>query len=523
MTHVQILDCTLRDGGHLNKGVFGENTIKNTIKKLVEARVDIIEVGFLMEESYDIDTAKFHTIEEVKKVLPKDRGVSKFSLLADPLDVKMLEPYDGTIEYIRLSFKRNRFDWVLETARELMDKGYKCALNPVNCNVYTDIEFINIIEKVNLLNPWGFSIVDTFGVMRKSDLTRIYNLVEHNLNSNICVGLHLHENLGLAYSLAQHFIEISNPMRHIIIDSSLLGMGRNPGNLCTEQILDHMNFQYGSLYETAPVYDAIDEYITPLKEELTWGYSIPFALSARYGLHRTYAEYLMDKRRLRTKDIQRILSSIDREEAELFNEKYIENLYQKYLNIWIDDAENLHNLKEELYDKEILLIAPGASIRKYREKIKEFACTKKICIISINFKCDFIEPKYIFCTNIKRLEEKGLEEYSDKLIVTSNLIHDVNKYKYVMDFHNIVYCNESYCNDSTIMLLNILKQINIKKVSVAGFDGFQKNKLNHYDPFFERNRNHDNHKEKICSVLKDYFGDMEIVFLTPSLYKGDLL
>lgn len=43
---IRLLDCTLRDGGHLNEGIFGKEVIKNVIKKLAEANVDIIEAGF---------------------------------------------------------------------------------------------------------------------------------------------------------------------------------------------------------------------------------------------------------------------------------------------------------------------------------------------------------------------------------------------------------------------------------------------------------------------------------------------
>ena len=52
--HIRLLDCTLRDGGHINQGEFGEIAIKNVIKRLVEARTDIIEVGFLWDKVYGI-------------------------------------------------------------------------------------------------------------------------------------------------------------------------------------------------------------------------------------------------------------------------------------------------------------------------------------------------------------------------------------------------------------------------------------------------------------------------------------
>ena len=47
-----------------------------------------------------------------------------------------------------------------------------------------------------------FYIVDSFGEMRLNDLNRITNLVDHNLNPDIAMGLHSHNNLQLSYSNA---------------------------------------------------------------------------------------------------------------------------------------------------------------------------------------------------------------------------------------------------------------------------------------------------------------------------------
>ena len=136
--HIRLLDCTLRDGGHIVAGKFGEEVIRNTIERLVEAGVDIIEVGFLWNQVYGTDTARYYSIADVKRILPKNKGKSLFALMADFVDLEHLEPYDGTIDIIRLSFKRWRLDWHLKMAKILMDKGYKVFINPVNNNVYSD-------------------------------------------------------------------------------------------------------------------------------------------------------------------------------------------------------------------------------------------------------------------------------------------------------------------------------------------------------------------------------------------------
>lgn len=516
--HIRLLDCTLRDGGHLNEGKFGEEVIKNVIERLVEAKIDIIEVGFLWKEFCGGDSARYLTIADVKRVLPESNGNSKFSLMADYIDLNHLEPCDGTVEYIRLSFKRFRLDWGLKTARVLMDKGYKVFINPVNYNVYSDREYIEVLEKVNELHPYGFSMVDTFGVMRISDLSHQYYLIEANLHPDITLGLHLHENLGLAYSLAQHFTQIANPKRKIVIDGSLLGMGRIPGNLCIEQIMDYLNVQYGKNYMTEPVYDAIDDYIAPIKAEIPWGYAIPYALSAKYNLHRTYAEFLMSKRRLKTKDIQRILAQVESSEAETFNEGYIEKLYRGYMNVKYDETTDIQYLKDILKKyTQVLILAPGKTISNMQDVIKSKK-DEKTCVISVNFNPEFMTSDLIFLTNPKRYDSIKRRNTGNKLIITSNLLRDIDTQDYIVAYNELIYFNEKFCDDSTLMLLNLLTKLGVKKVMFAGFDGIKNGEMSFYNTGFGQGTSGLPMSVEIKRILHTTFADMNMEFLTESEY-----
>ncbi len=517
-TSIRLLDCTLRDGGHVTNGYFGENVIKYIIKKLVEARVDIIEVGFLWNTYCGIGSTRYLTIADVKRVLPKDCRSSKISLMADFIDLSNLEEYDGTIEYIRLSFKRNRQEWAWNTLKILHEKGYKCFINPVNCNVYSDDEYLAVIKKVNELKPYGFSIVDTFGVMRVSDLSSRYYLVENNLNKDIVIGVHLHENLGLAYSLAQHFINICFPQRQVVIDGALLGMGRIPGNLCIEQMMDYLNTSYGYDYVLSAAYDAIDDCIAPIKQKMSWGYMIPYALSAQNGLHRTYAEFLINKWKLKTSDIQQILSLIDRDEAENFNEKYIEALYRSYLNVACEDEKYIRELAERLTGKDILLIAPSNSIEAVKECICEYKKKGKT-IISINFIPDFCEVDYVFYSNIKRMELiTGSNGDLTKTIVTSNLLRYTAKYDYVISYNRLAYHEDIYSEDSVLLLIHLLAMLDITTIYVAGFDGFVKNKKNLYADLLERDEKRQYKNEEVKEILERKYKNINLIFLTESIY-----
>ena len=515
--HIRLLDCTLRDGGHIVQGVFGEEVITHTIECLVEAGIDIIEVGFLWNQLCGTDTARYYSISDVKRILPKNHGRSSFSLMADYIDLEHLEPCDGTIEFIRLSFKRWRLEWGLKTARILMDKGYKVFINPVNNNVYSDEQYIEVLKQVNDLHPYGFSIVDTFGVMRVRDLSHRYYLVENNLLPDITIGVHLHENLGLAYSLAQHITQIASPKRNIVIDGSLLGMGRVPGNLCIEHIMDYMNEQYGANYAMESVYDAIDDYIAPIKAEKPWGYAIPYALSAKYYLHRTYAEYLVDKKRLKTKDIQRILSQISTNEAETYNEEYVEKLYQEYMDVTYDDAADLSEIKKVIDGRtQVLVVAPGQSIRSDIEKIQMAA--KNRIVVAVNFAPDFLKIDYVFLTNTKRYTAIKDRVPSNRLIITSNMTREIKNPGFTISYNESVHFNDDFCDDSTLMLLNLLNRIGIKTIYLAGFDGEKNGVLNFYDDSFDRNKMKSNNGTKVKEILQTRFSDFELHFLTDSEY-----
>lgn len=516
MGTVRLLDCTLRDGGHINQGNFGKNVIKATIDNLVKAKIDVIEAGFLWDTETGDDVARFHTISELKKYLPKDMGNSKISLMADNVDLSHLEPYDGTVEYIRLSFRRTEFEWAEKTFNILKEKGYKVFINPIHGSAFTDQEYLEIIEKVNRIQPYGFAIVDTFGAMRQSDLGRIYYLIEHNLDKNIVLGVHLHENLGLAYSLGQYILNIVSPVRDVIIDGSLFGMGKVPGNLCIEQFMDYMNNEYDTSYAIEPVYDAIDEFIMPIYEHTKWGYSIPYALSAQCSVHRTYAEYLTKKERLKTKDISRLLKEIEPEKAEIYDKDYIEAIYNKYMDSSYDDSESFKKFKKAIsdYDK-IVIIAPGSSLKdcKLDKDLLENSCT-----ISVNFMYDEFDTTYHFFSNAKRYRYDSDMDMS-KMIITSNLIEDVDNAGYIISRNELVYHNDIFCDDSTLMLLNLLKQCYNKKIYIAGFDGFIKGNQNFYESSLERKVRDDDYDQNVrIDIIKSRYSMLDVEFLTPSIY-----
>jgi 4-hydroxy 2-oxovalerate aldolase len=328
---IKFLDCTLRDGAHVNSGAFGESHIINIINGLTDASVDIVEIGFLKQVAYSSDVTYFPRIEDAYRTLskiPPKQGV-EYALMAraDEYNISQLSVCTGKIKLIRIAFYYDYLEGAIAFAKEVKKRGYNFTLNLINTPENTLDELNEVVKYANEINPYALMIVDTFGVLCVEDLEAIVNNYDAKLNANIRLGLHLHENMSLAFSLVQGFIKRETE-RDIIVDGSLMGMGRAPGNLCTELIADYLNNHCGKNINLSNILKLIEKDIAPIRQKYKWGYSPCYFLSAKYKVHRSYAEYLSDEKvALNQMDI--LLSQIEREYAGKFNKAYINTLMKK--------------------------------------------------------------------------------------------------------------------------------------------------------------------------------------------------
>lgn len=523
MGNIRLLDCTLRDGGYINEWKFGHHTIKDIIKKLIESQVDYVEVGFLRNCEYSADAAVFNNCAEISNILPQNKGKTMFTAMAlhNKYNLDNLEDYDGkTIDALRITFHDYDIDEGLAYIQKAMKKGYKVFANPINIMGYSDEMILKLLKKINQIKPYAFSIVDTFGSMMKEDLMRIYSMIEHNLDDSIVIGLHLHENLALSYSLAQDFISMKAGNRQCVIDASMLGMGRAPGNLCMELIMDYMNKVQDGAYDVNPVLDGIDDHIARLKQIEPWGYNTAYALSAKFNLHRNYAEFLLGKGRLRAKQINQILSGIEDCKKTAYDEAYIEKLYQDYQNNEIDDSAFLEAVKQKWQGRKILILAPGSSILKQEQEIKNYIDAEKPVIFAANFLPEGLPADYVFCCNAMRFEMLQNGKSDIPVIVTSNLLDMCEGTELVVNYADVSFDEEGACDNSVIMLMKLLRKLEIKHIAVAGFDGYQSGNGNYVEAYMA---NTHTKGEAENARLRKYIRQLEktihIEFLTTSLYQ----
>jgi len=530
MGKVNILDCTLRDGGYVNNFAFDDIHSLAITDQLQSSGIEIIECGYIDTlKGQANNSTRFDCCETINVLLNKlpENHNSLYVAMAEFGNVVIDELPSVTsskneVKGIRLAFRKSARCDIFDDAQKIISKGYKLFIQPMATELYKDQEILELIDRCNSLGIDSIYIVDTHGSMMREVFRRIYYLFEHNLNKSIRLGFHSHNNLQLSYSNAIDFIEIANSsQREIIIDSSIYGMGRGAGNLNTELLADYINKRIENRYKIEPLLEVVDEYLAAIYKENRWGYSLEHFLSASEHCHPNYASFLINKKNLSIVEIKKLLASISSEERREFNKKLIEQLYvnsKETMNLC------LKNLPAIFYRKNILLIASGKSVEVSKQYVAEKVIENEFHAVSLNHINSHIPCDYYLFSNQLRYDEFCEKLNPDNLIVTSNIkIRSNHQNCYVVDYKEIFEHN-GLCNDNgAILMLNLLAMNGLQEVAVAGLDGYDPQQPNNYS-YNEYNRVLDSDtllaiNDNLASSISIISQTLHINYLTPSRFK----
>jgi len=525
-----LLDCTLRDGGYVNDWTFGNGTMTSVFDRLGESGIDVIEIGFLDDrQPFNINRTIQPNTQGLSAAFSKTSGKgAKVVAMIDygTCSINNIQPRSETlIDGIRVIFKKENMHKAIAFGKEIMDKGYQLFLNMVSITSYEDEDIIEFSEAVNKIRPFAVSLVDTYGLMHKEQMFHYFGLLDQHLDRSISMGYHSHNNFQLAYSNTIEMLKLKTD-RDLIVDGTLYGMGKSAGNAPTELLAMYLNENYGKRYDISQILEAIDTDILPIYEKHYWGYGFLFYIAAKNDCHPTYVEHLMGKRTLSIKAINEILGSISPELKLKFSKQHIEELYMEYILNNIDDSEQIESLSKELQGNELLLIGPGASVSKEKEMICAYITDKKPIVIAVNFIPDRINADYFFLSNRKRYSRMvpEIDRTDAKVIATSNITPVGKKFDYTVDYGKLISENDEIWDNALVILLNLLRKMGVRSVSLAGFDGFtEKADTNYVDKSLDLSKTFD-YLSAVNTLLrkklKEYRDNMDVIFLTRSMYEG---
>ena len=527
MGKINILDCTLRDGGYVNDWCFGKDAITGLLDKMSLANVECVEVGFLRDVPYDENRSLFPDKTSLDNLLKNKNNNLKYFVMYDvssPIDIDSFPKNDGKgVDGVRVIFKKDKFDDGVSAVKKFMERGYLVAANFVSTNFYTDDEFISSIKIFNEIKPYTVTIVDTFGSIKNDEFLHYVKLADGNLDKDIVLSYHAHNNLQQAYQNAVSFVNLRLD-REILIDASVFGMGRGAGNLNLELFAEYLNANFGKDYHIVPMLETMDEYLQETYKKNFWGYSLPLYISGTLNVHPNYAIYLAEKNTLTEKSLYEIMKNIKEEDKQKYKKEIAENYYIEYMNVFKDDAEDIKKLSEEFKGKNVLVLAPGRSINEYKDKINAELSKNDTIGISLNFYNSKFKTDYLFSSNMRRyskLDDKVGSEIKSKVILTSNMREAKNK-DYVINFFSLAIESKDIIDNAALMVFKLLIKLGIPGVKVAGMDGYDVNNPYVYSDAstqFDFSSIAEERNKLIKKEIEQLKKSLKIEFITKSLYE----
>lgn len=523
--NIKILDCTLRDGGYVNSWRFGEYAIKDILTKLQLAGVDMIECGFVSQKKASNKDCSIFSTPSLDYVRHSEwLGCAACMINYGEYAIEDLPAYDKNsfVNTIRVAFHRKNLESALNYCQDIIGKGYKVFVQPMVTGTYSQEELDLLLGRANEMEASAVYIVDSFGTMHRNDVVRLFEIYDATLNKNIAIGFHSHNNLQLSFPNSLSLLERDTD-RGLIIDSSVFGMGRGAGNLCTELMTSYLNDNYGKAYDLMPILEIVDNYLTPIYMSSPWGYSVPYYLASINNCHPNYAGYLMSKSTLGVKDINVILSQIPSQNKGNYDSSIVEQIYLNYQKCSIDDRSALTILRDRVMNRNIVLLAAGRSVLDYHDQIEKYIVDHNALVVSVNYNPEMYKADMVFVSNAKRYEM--VTKHSGQigqLVVTSNIGDVLPSTSLRVDYESLIDTAYAEPDNAGMMAIRLFIKLGVKHVALAGFDGYSTSPAKNYCSqemiLTASNKVADARNTAIDRQLTEMRKEINVEFITPTIY-----
>ena len=282
---IKVLDCTIRDGGLVNKHNFDLEFVRRLYQLLSAAGIDYMEVGYKnspdLFDPKEYGVWKFCPDDLLWKLKDGIESNMKLSVMADVgrVDLKAIKPAsESPYDMVRVASYVKNIDKGIDLVNTFAELGYETTINimAVSRDRGPELdEALDQVEKECKANV--VYLVDTFGYFYQEDIDACVKRYREHIKTK-SIGFHGHNNQQLAFSNT-----IQAVMNKVdFLDATVSGIGRGAGNCTTELLL---GFLKNPKYDIRPVLDALSELFVPLSEKYEWGYIIPQMITGSLNLH----------------------------------------------------------------------------------------------------------------------------------------------------------------------------------------------------------------------------------------------
>lgn len=292
---IKVVDCTIRDGGLVNNSQFPLEVVRAVYKAVCDAGVDYVELGYRNSREFfsndEYGAWRFCDEKDLRQVTDGiDPGETQVAIMMDAhkaYATDLLPADESVVNLIRVATYVKDVDKAIHICQVAADKGYDTTINIMAISREGSPTLDEALDQIESeTKALAVYVVDSYGALYSEEVHFLVEKYQMHLRTKE-VGGHFHNSQQLAFAnTIESIIKGAN-----FVDGTLMGLGRGAGNCPTELLL---GFLKNPKFKLRPIFEGIQNAILPLREELTWGYHLPYMMMGLINQHPRDAIKCMD-------------------------------------------------------------------------------------------------------------------------------------------------------------------------------------------------------------------------------------
>jgi len=347
ISNLEILDCTIRDGGYVNSWRFTNKFVKQVYHAVTNSGVDFFEIGFIdpINPNYGpwnhLSPSNIHMITS-------DYVGCKIGAMVNygKTSLNQIMDKDQTgISIIRVAVHKNKIKEAIHFTEKIGDLGYKTSLQMMGYSTLSSDEQKNIRKLLNDANINYAYIADSYGALEPKNIKHLL-LPLMNLD-NLKIGFHAHNNIQTAFANTLEAINCGVD----IVDGSILGMGRGAGNMPLELLIALLERENPNRYNVKPLIHCIDRQMLKIYGEPTWGYNHKYALTGIYNLHPYFIKKLLEEKNLSITQSADKIKKLKEKQPIGFSQAVLDEMIEKDVKLTLTPSTISKTTEENILNK----------------------------------------------------------------------------------------------------------------------------------------------------------------------------
>lgn len=491
---LNILDCTLRDGGYYNNWNFSVDLINRYLRVMSDIKVDYVEIGFRSYEKKNFrGSCAYSTDEFIDNLeIPKNLKIAVMINGSELIKKEFLRKKNNSlnilfkksklskVKLVRIACHLSEVDKVMPVALKIRKLGYKIGINLMQISDRSKSEIKNFCDLMRKYDIDLLYFADSTGSLTKDQTLQIVKSFKKNWSANL--GIHAHDNMNMA--MENTMIALNNGVNWI--DATVLGMGRGPGNVKTESLVLELEKKFKRKVSYSNLIKLISKDFMPLKKKYEWGSNFYYYLSGLHGIHPSFIQGMLAVKSFSSDEILAVINNLKTEGGK----KFSNDLLNTYKGYYLGKEKGKYQPIKDIRNKDVLILGSGGGVKTHKIALESFIKKYKPFVIALNTQ-NSINSKLIntraVCNTLRLLtDHKSFKFLPQRLILPyqrlSKLIKEkfkkVNKLDFGINVKNntFKFLKSSAIIPNTLAIsyaLAIANSGKAKKIYIAGFDGYE--------------------------------------------------